>query len=379
MEMKSEKIFLLLEKYRQNTISDSEITLLANALKHAEQAKIVEQFFREEYLLVSAEIDFDVEESLAAALHKINLKNKRSITLMPKNFFYAIAASLVLFFSITLFYYLSNSSENLTIELQPIVLEMSDGTEKILDAYSASDSLVTLTSTVSSWLTGNKLVYNVAPNSISQGKNKLVVPHGRTFSLQLADGTNVRINAGSTLTFPVGFQSENERRVFLEGEAFFEVTKNENKPFIVNTINSSIEVTGTAFNVSAYEDDVFEKTTLTEGSVQVSFEGVSSNLIPNEQAVLNKKSNILNKSAVDVQKETAWLKGQMIFEGAPFSEIATRLERRFNVTIEYNKADLAAKQFTANFEGEKIEQIIEFLAQSYGFDYKIEASVIYVQ
>ncbi len=145
--------------------------------------------------------------------------------------------------------------------------------------------------------------------------NELIIPRGGEYSLTLSDGTVVFLNADSKLRFPVKF-GDTKREVELEGEGYFEVTRNEKVPFIVKTSRMDVLVLGTKFNISAYEDDSITMTTLVQGSVRVtaSDNGMSVVLQPNEQAELEHGGNILQVSEVDASFATAWKDGRLRFQ-----------------------------------------------------------------
>ena len=136
-------------------------------------------------------------------------------------------------------------------------------------------------------------------DSIEIRYNRLVVPRGADFSFELPDGTFIVLNSESVLRFPVQFAADN-RTVYLEGEAYFEVTKNENSPFKVITGERKVTVLGTKFNISSYSDDPNWSTTLVEGKVSVSDNGKLHVLHPSEQYIVDNQTGKAEVKQIDV-------------------------------------------------------------------------------
>lgn len=201
-------------------------------------------------------------------------------------------------------------------------------------------------------LHGKSITYNCSVDS-TEGKslfNELVIPRGGEYVLTLADGTSVCLNAGSKLRFPVQF-SGNMRRVELEGEGYFQVVRDEKKPFVVEASGVNITVLGTEFNVSNYPENLNVQTTLVEGSVKVVSErdGDVYILQPGEQAVFDKSSGELHVAAVDVSYATAWKEGRLRFRDRPLKEIMDFISRWYDVDVEYRDEEIKHYLFGCNF------------------------------
>lgn len=163
---------------------------------------------------------------------------------------------------------------------------------------------------------------------------------GSVIRYELPDHSVVWLNAGSTLRYPTVFRNDN-RNVELKGEAYFEVEADKERPFYVNTSNGlKVYVYGTKFNVTAYDDDNYIETVLEKGKVNV----ITPNqetivLAPGEHLLYDKQSQKSKKNTVDVYGKVAWKDGKLIFRNASLEEIFKRLERHFNVDIQFdNKA-----------------------------------------
>ena len=164
--------------------------------------------------------------------------------------------------------------------------------------------------------------------------NTLVTPKGKLFSIVFSDGTKVWLNAGSAIKYPTQFTSKT-REVYLTGEAYFDVNRNENKPFIVSLDNMDIEVLGTSFNVMAYSDDNIVATTLVEGSVKVKTKRNQIKLKPGEQVRLDRDLNTLESQAVNTELYTSWMDGKYIFDYANLESVMTKLSRWYDKEIFY--------------------------------------------
>ena len=167
--------------------------------------------------------------------------------------------------------------------------------------------------------------------------NELVIPRGGENTVILADGTTVHLNAGSKLTYPVRFAGK-RRVVALEGEAYFDVVKDETRPFIVQTHLGEVTVLGTAFNINAYTDaSVY--TTLVHGKVQFSSSSIGTiTLSPGEQAVVS--ANGSEKRMVDLDEYVGWVDGRYVFNNRPLGEIMQTFERWYDIQVYYETPHL---------------------------------------
>lgn len=178
--------------------------------------------------------------------------------------------------------------------------------------------------------------------------NTIKTPYGANYKFMLSDSSVVYLNSGSELRFPVNFIEEN-REVFLKGEAFFEVAHNQDQPFIVNALNSSIRVYGTKFNVMSYPDDDDEKITLAQGVIGVEKEGYRVILEPGEQAVCNKEAPII-VNEVETHLYISWKDGVFRFVDMPLSELAKKLSRMYDVSFYFEDSSVAQKRFTGKVD-----------------------------
>ena len=211
-----------------------------------------------------------------------------------------------------------------------------------------------------------------------------VAPEGSVSQTILPDGTLVYLNAGTKLKFDVNTQGK-KREVFINGEAWFDVSKNKNKPFVVHTAYYDVKVLGTQFNVKAYEDDDEVVTTLEEGSVQLNFPEAtktSENLIlkPGEQLVFNKtKRKYLLKFKIDTKLYTSWKDNKLIFLEMPFGELVQLLERKFGVEIIVDDESILGEHFTGTIKNESILEILNIIQHTHPIKYNLDGQKIIIQ
>lgn len=160
--------------------------------------------------------------------------------------------------------------------------------------------------------------------------NQLYVPYGKRASLTLADGTSLWVNAGTTVIYPSVF-TDHKREIYVDGEVYAEVERDENRPFLVKTDKLEIFVLGTSFNVSAYKEDAYRKVVLVNGLVDVRMNGKNTRLSPNQ--LYTHTGQISSVETVDAQIYTSWRDGIYIFRDEPIENILQQLARYYNVTM----------------------------------------------
>jgi ferric-dicitrate binding protein FerR (iron transport regulator) len=209
------------------------------------------------------------------------------------------------------------------------VLTLSDGRTLVLD--SIRNGVIATQGNTSVSINNGQLVYDAATGDGTASYNTMTTPKGRQFQLVLPDGTNVWLNAASSITYPTSF-SGNERKVSVTGEAYFEVAKNATQPFKVSIQNSNtIEVLGTHFNVNAYNDDGLTRTTLLEGKIKVG----QVILLPGEQVVAEGNATVSIDRSVQTAQVVAWKNGLFHFSKTSLQLVMKQLERWYNVDVQY--------------------------------------------
>ncbi len=208
--------------------------------------------------------------------------------------------------------------------------------------------------------------------------NTLIVPYGKRSSIELADGSKVWLNSGSKLVFPAAF-TQDKREVYLEGEGIFEVAHDKLHPFIVKSGDQNIEVLGTIFNVSNYNDEHAINTVLKSGSVKISYTNsklINSNesviLKPNTMAVYNRNDSSIKTQKVDVQKFFSWRDGIFIFKNDSMESIMKKVSRYYNIAIVINDKELASTTFSGYLDvNDNVENVIKTIQETTKFDYTI--------
>jgi len=231
----------------------------------------------------------------------------------------------------------------------------------------------------------DQLVYNnLYPEEKSQialTYNTLVTPQGGEYRITLPDGTKVWLNASSQLKYPVAF-TENTREVWLEGEAYFEVAKNAEKPFLVKIKNKAdIRVLGTHFNVMAYANEPEMQATLVEGSVQVlcNSKNIKAILTPGQQSILTNDKE-LKVIAVNTMAFTAWKDGLFLFNNEDMGSIMRKLSRWYNVKIIFETDEAKSIQFFGKVKRyENIDIVLNMITQTDKIDYLIKDNIIHIR
>lgn len=253
-----------------------------------------------------------------------------------------------------------------------IVLTLSDGRQVAL-----SDSLGSLQEQNGTTIeNGNQsLVYNPTDSTIAMVYNTIRIPRGAEYKLVLADGSQVWLNAESTITYPVAFQGET-REVRLQGEAYFEIAKNKNQPFIVHTTQFDVQVTGTQFNVRAYPGEM-ESATLAEGGIQLEKGGKTYSLKPGQQAYLEEEEVQVRK--VNLESAIAWRYNAFSFEETPLEEIMNELARWYNIHVFYLNPKVKELHFTAWFRRNcTLQEVIDILEKTGRINIELKGKTITV-
>ena len=220
--------------------------------------------------------------------------------------------------------------------------------------------------------------YNTTDNNHEIAYNTIQTPKGGKYQLILADGTVVWLNAASSLRFPVAFVA-NERLVELKGEAYFEVKKDAKKPFRVTLENGAqIEVKGTSFNINAYQDEEFLRTTLVEGKINFLFNGRAKSLLPRQQIKVDKALNEMELLAdVDIYDEIAWKNDLFIFKSMDVKSIMRIISRWYDIDVVY-QGKINPETFSGIVSSKSnLSQVLKIM-EAGGIQFKIEGRKIVV-
>ncbi|MFZ0598194.1 MAG: FecR domain-containing protein [Flavobacterium sp.] len=306
---------------------------------------------------------------------------------------YAIAASVALLMGSGIFYFTKSEKQIIQVAEKPQeiapggnrgILTLSNGKQIILANISAKDTIAKegKQEEVTIKMSANGVItYIINPNADTSKNdpnafNTLSTPTGGQYNIVLADGTKVFLNAVSAIKYPTQFNG-NQRIVELEGEAYFEVAKNKNKPFIVKSSNQAIEVLGTHFNVHAYENETVVKTTLLEGSVAVTSKNQKAILKPGQQSNVADNVNKIAIREVDTQAAIAWKNGRFKFDNADLKSVMKQLERWYGIKVEY-RGDVSDVRFNGGtFMNKNLSEVLKVLELS-NIKFKVEGKTIIV-
>lgn len=265
-----------------------------------------------------------------------------------KNRRWLCAVALILIvFGVSFFYLVKNPTDkNLVFnEENDIRLKLADG--RIIGLEENPGSLIDL-GTIKINANEKRLIYN-SSGIAKQEWSTLFVPVTKDYKIILSDGTEIWLNAASTLHFPFTFP-DSLREVYLEGEAYFKVAKNTKQPFIVHSGNTDIRVLGTSFNVNSYNGDV--SSSLIEGSILAKAENSKVILRPGFQTAFVKGKGFKTE-AFDPEVVLSWINGTYYFHDQKLSDIAKVLQRWFGTTVVFLKAETARHKFTGTIEKSK--------------------------
>lgn len=200
----------------------------------------------------------------------------------------------------------------------------------------------------------------------------LTTQKGEQTSVILPDGSKVWLNVDTKLSYPVDYGVKS-RNLKLEGEAYFEVAKNDELSFEVASANIVTRALGTRFVISAYPENSSVKSSLVEGSVEVKYDSGIEQLKPGQQLIYNKNKPEITIKAFDENYELAWKNNQLVFRLTPFADVITELEKWFDVNIEYDPTVFKSETLTVQFEKyESLETILRVIARANGFKFTIK-------
>lgn len=209
--------------------------------------------------------------------------------------------------------------------------------------------------------------------------NTLVVPKGGEYRIELADGSRVWLNAETEFRYPVNFTGDC-RRVYLKGEAYFEVAKNTEKPFIVSTAGEvDVKVLGTRFNIASYNDEDEVVTTLAEGSVEVASSKEVVRIRPNEQLLFDKNLQTFSRRKVDANVYLAWKEGKFIFEDQTLEQIMKQLQRWYEMEVFYASDAVRNYRFSGDLKKyDDFGKIVKMIEEVAGLQISIDHQCVII-
>jgi transmembrane sensor len=381
-----ESLHTLFTRYLVDLCSEQEIQLLFEHFKiEADEVilneLILEELKKEELLVAPVS---DIEQRLDAIYQKVKVHigepaKMKTTRLWPR---IAVAVSIAVVITVGgyLFFEVQKKGSNYGGEALPgkniATLTLASG-KKITLSDAVNGELAEESGIHISKTGAGQIVYegNVEPARFNV-MNILSTAKSQTYSVRLPDGTNVSLNAASSLRYPTSFTGLKTRTVELTGEAYFEVSKDKTHPFLVKTYDQEVEVLGTHFNINAYRDESGTRTTLLEGAVKVSDGTDSKMLSPGQQSLRNGKQFVVIKA--DTEEVTAWKNGYFNFNGEDIKSIMRKLDRWYNIEVDYQGKITEERYYAKISRTKNISAVLKLLEQAEGVHFKIEGRRIIV-
>ncbi len=384
-----ERLNILFKKYKNNQCSQKEIDELLDyfsigndetALKAQIDGFLMQVYENNPELEQSTD---EVYNRLQALIHQQQSTKKRFLKLTSIK--WAAVASILLCLSVGSYFLLHKTTtlqftnnQNQNHDILPggnkAILTLGNGKQIILT--DAKNGILADLGNVAIHKTANgEVVYNSAQNKKAAviEHNTLVTPRGGQYHLTLADGTNVWLNAASSIKYPISFPDK-KRQVEITGEAYFEVAHNASKPFLVSSNGQTIEVLGTHFNVNSYTDETTIKTTLLEGSVKVSNGIAAIVLKPGQQSRINidntnQKISVVN--GIDTEEAVAWKNGFFHYDNIELKDLMRQISRWYDIKVVY-QGQVPNHEYLMDLKMKtNLSNILKILEQG-GIHFKIE-------
>lgn len=315
---------------------------------------------------------YDLEVSMGRLNRQLRARDRKKYRLV-----YWLAASILILFGIGVLLMHGINKMKMESDILPgasiTQLKLYDGSIVNLDSLPTGKSTmfggVQITKTANGQINCN---YSKAEAKEPTGRySTIVTPVGGEYRIVLPDGSLVWLNANSSLAFPSQFPRE-QRNVILTGEAYFEVVRDKQRPFIVTTRQQMIHVLGTKFNVQAYHDEMAMKTTLVEGGIRVQLAKEQQILKIGEQAISIAGHNGLDIKQADLEAVLAWKNGYFVFNDENIVDIMQKVGRWYNIEVDY-VGNMANKVFAGTFSKRKsLQHLLNSLSATGQINYKIK-------
>ena len=365
--------YLIIKYINQNTKTE-DLKLLLTYLKDSDNLRLFKLFIKINFFSIYVMNKMDKDGIIDIIKGKIKKDQKREKR--KKYFFKTLkyAAIFVAVFSISHFYTLNQINST---EISEVIIPDDD--EVFIENEKGEIFLIEKTDSIeiskNSYKESNRIVYE--ENILETEKvefHTITVPYGKRFNLKLSDGTDVYLNSGTLMKYPVSFLPDQTRSVYIEGEAFFNVEKATNSIFEVRSNQIIASVYGTKFNFKNFSEDFSSDIVLVEGSLGISNENSNdiNMLSPGYKASIDKEIFNISKSKVNSKIYTSWVDGDVIFRNETFEQIIQKLQRLYNITI-INNSKISNQLFNAsiNVEKEKIEEVLGYFNKIYNIDFQI--------
>ena len=381
----------LISRYISGEITSSEKARLLDLLDRDESLDSLDLLLRDN--LAKAENNFATEAQTEKFINALNLKINTTQTSQEPEVIrmfgwkkLVAAASLILAVGVGTTFFINDvqpvqtqvvttdeTIKDISPAISGAILTLADGSQILLDSLGNGQIAQQSNTTISN--RDGKLIYN-SQKGAATVYNTMSTPKAQRYNLQLADGTKVWLNASSSIKFPTAFSGAS-RQVSITGEAYFEVSPDKSRPFIVDVGGMQVEVLGTHFNVNSYNDEEVIRTTLLEGSVVVTQNMKSKKLYPGQQAVVNTIGDINLEKNVNLSQVMSWKNGLFYFENSSLQEVMRDISRWYDVDVVY-KGDVPER----NFEGEiqrnlKLSEVLRILELN-KVKFKLEGRTVFI-
>jgi len=397
--MQKERLTLLLQKHMRGTLTVLEKNELLAAIQSTQYKEISNAAIEEIFLRQPAAKELDEKRFLPLLTpilwnesqdnhtfsnHRSSAQSSRNHKIMWTLFTLAILLAAGAFF----YFYKPLQSETVSAINNPPAIEILPGGD-IAELTLLDGSTIDLDSTSGGLLTqqGNTRILKQAKGVIAYKAsnekpstilfNTLTTPRGGQYKVILADGSRVRLNASSSITYPISF-SEKERNVTITGEAYFEVAKVPNSPFKVKVYDMEVEALGTHFNINAYTDESSIRTTLLKGSAKLTKNTVSGLVQTSQQGQYNQDGAFTLLKTVDTNEVVAWKNGMFQFNNVDLKAAMRQISRWYDVDVQYdNRAPVTEKLVGEIRRSANLSRAIRVLKRS-GVNCRIEGKTLIV-
>jgi len=392
--MQRDYLYFLFQKYFDRNLTDLEWLELDGYLQNSDQAEVEKVFllFMEEHVAwdkknhhVSELSQIKIDQILNA--EKINRKAYNRQFYPKQNIvkiILAISAVLIWVFGASIFFQPRDINQSIPAikmltDFNPghdgASLKFDNGEVLNLENYKNGPQKIQLANGISILVDHKSARYILSTTSTNtpQVYNTIETPKGRKYHVKLSDGSEIWLNAGSSLSFPLVFQGEN-REVILKGEGYFEIAKNPKRPFQVTIKGSDtkIEVLGTHFNISSYPEDNGFSTTLLEGAIRVFNKKYTEVLKPGQTAIVDWDNNVKLSSSGVPEESVAWKNNFFSFENADLETVMIELARWYNIEVSYS-GEKSESRFSGKIDKNlRFSEVLEILGGT-DIKYKIES------
>lgn len=386
--MDEQRLKYLFEQFTARTATDEEVEAFYQAIMDPAEQDAVKALIGEDWESVNPDLMRGMPEHRVREIYEGVVKTQqepvqeRPRRMWPK---IAIAASVVVSLSAGAYFFLINKpatpvelakgEEKLPIQ-QGVVLTTGGGQQIAL--YQQYHGQLKANDGTSARQDSNALDYRQAAEAAAPVTHTLTNNSGYKFSLTLADGTEVYLDAASAVTYPTAFTGK-ERRIAISGQAYLKVKHNRDQPFRVDVENETVEDIGTEFNINAYGDRPGIRTTLVEGAARVALPKTQQAVLlkPGQQAVLNDTE--LEVKPADLEEVTAWLQGKLVFSREPLENIMKKIARIYNVEVVWVDADLKKLEIGGSTNTtKKLANVLNFFRKTGQVDFSVEGRTVKV-